>query len=103
MPDTRDLFRLPPDNGGDARELLRRLAPDIEALFARHRVPRAEGGRMVETAVHDAFWRSKETTDRPARLLRSLERQCQERTWRGTGEPTDPAPPDGGGDGEESR
>lgn len=63
----------------DLAEILRRLAPRLEQMFRRHGVTPSEAAEVLDDAVLEVQLRASRTHDREGRLLRAVERGCQER------------------------
>lgn len=58
-------------------ELLRRLQPDAERLFARFRLPAAEAERILHEVTLVLTYRWDRIADKDAWLLATLHRRCQ--------------------------
>lgn len=69
----------PSDPADLLAELVTRLAPEIDATFARHGVTDpALREQLIAGAAQEVLWRRHRTPDPTGRLLRSLDRRCQE-------------------------
>ncbi len=63
--------------GGDLAEVLRRLAPRIEALFRRFGVSPDEAAPILDAAALEVQLRCSRRPDMEGRLLRAVERGCE--------------------------
>ncbi|MGD2114330.1 MAG: hypothetical protein PVG07_04715 [Acidobacteriota bacterium] len=66
----------------DLVALLRRLAPNLEATFRRYGVTPEEAAVVLDEAVLEVQLRASRTPDCEGRLLRAVERGCEERVRR---------------------
>ncbi len=62
--------------GGDLVEMLRHLAPRLEALFRRFGVAPDEAAPILDEAVLEVQLRCSRPPDMEGRLLRAVERGC---------------------------
>lgn len=99
--------------GGDLGEVLRRLAPRLEALFRRYGVSPEEAAPILDEAALEVQLRCSRPPDMEGRLLRAVERGCTallaERRKKALAaieeptrkpEPTEPTEEEDGGDHE---
>ncbi|HEX9669641.1 MAG TPA: hypothetical protein VGC93_09170 [Thermoanaerobaculia bacterium] len=68
-----------PSGSEPLAELLRRLQPDAEHLFARFRLPAAEAARILHEVTLVLAYRWDRIADKDAWLLATLHRRC--RRW----------------------
>ena len=68
-----------PSGSEPLAELLRRLQPDAERLFARFRLPAADAERILQEVALVLTYRWDRIADRDAWLLATLHRRC--RRW----------------------
>jgi hypothetical protein len=66
-----------PSGGEPLAELLHRLQPDVEALFARFQLPAAAAERILHEVTLVLAYRWDRIADKDAWLLATLHRRCQ--------------------------
>ena len=64
----------------DLVAVLRRLAPVLEAMFRRYGITPDEAAVVLDEAVLEVQLRASRTPDCEGRLLRAVERGCEERS-----------------------